>query len=128
MKIITARQPWAHLIASGAKNIENRSWATSYRGPVLIHAALQVNRPACIEHRLDPAELEKGGVVGIAEIIDCVTRHTSRWFEGPYGFVLRKRQKLPFVKWTGALGLRDAPGRLLKRIDSRILRQYRSRS
>jgi hypothetical protein len=128
MKIITVRQPWAHLIASGVKNIENRSWATSYRGPVLIHAALTVNRPACIKHGLDPAELEKGGVVGIAEIVGCVTRHDSRWFEGPHGLVLRKRQKLPFVKWTGALGLRDAPERLLKRIDPRILRQYRSQS
>jgi hypothetical protein len=25
----------------------------------------------------------------VAEIVDCVTTHRSRWFEGPYGFVLK---------------------------------------
>jgi len=67
-----------------------------------------------------PAQLwytvQTGGVVGIAEITDCVQKHQSKWFIGPYGFVLRKRRSLPFVKWTGALGLRNAPTRLLTRI------------
>jgi hypothetical protein len=49
----------------------------------------------------------------MAEIADCVEDHRSRWFEGPYGFVLRNRKPLPFVRWTGSLGLRDAPNRLL---------------
>jgi hypothetical protein len=39
MKVITLTQPWATLIAIGAKRIETRSWATSYRGPLAIHAA-----------------------------------------------------------------------------------------
>jgi hypothetical protein len=30
--------------------------------------------------------------------------------------VLRNRRPLPFVKWMGSLGLRDAPSRLLKRL------------
>ena len=53
-------------------------------------------------------EIKGGGIVGIAEIVDCVTSHSSKWFEGPFGFILRKRRPLPFVKWTGVLGLRDA--------------------
>lgn len=32
-------QPWASLMATGAKTIETRSWATAYRGPLLICAA-----------------------------------------------------------------------------------------
>ena len=36
---ISIRQPWAWLIVHGWKNIENRMWRTSYRGPVLIHAS-----------------------------------------------------------------------------------------
>lgn len=32
-------QPWASLVALGAKTIETRSWSTKYRGPLLIHAA-----------------------------------------------------------------------------------------
>jgi hypothetical protein len=39
MKIISIRQPWASLIVSGIKDIENRTWPTRYRGPVLIHAS-----------------------------------------------------------------------------------------
>lgn len=38
MKAITVRQPWAWAIASGAKNIENRTQGSRYRGPLAIHA------------------------------------------------------------------------------------------
>lgn len=40
MKAITLTQPWATLVAIGAKQIETRSWATAYRGPLAIHAAV----------------------------------------------------------------------------------------
>lgn len=39
MKAITIWQPWASLLACGAKEYETRSWATAYRGPIAIHAA-----------------------------------------------------------------------------------------
>ena len=39
MKAITIWQPWASLLVSGRKRYETRSWATSYRGPIAIHAA-----------------------------------------------------------------------------------------
>lgn len=39
MKAITLHQPWASLIAIGAKQIETRSWPARYRGPLAIHAA-----------------------------------------------------------------------------------------
>lgn len=39
MKAITIWQPWASLLACGAKKYETRSWATRYRGPIAIHAA-----------------------------------------------------------------------------------------
>jgi hypothetical protein len=39
MKVLTLTQPWATLVAIGAKRIETRSWSTSYRGPLAIHAA-----------------------------------------------------------------------------------------
>ncbi len=39
MKAITIWQPWASLLAYGGKQFETRSWATSYRGPIAIHAA-----------------------------------------------------------------------------------------
>jgi hypothetical protein len=114
VKVLSIRQPWAYLIAQGDKDIENRSWPTRYRGPFLVHASSKINHEACDKHGIDLAKLQTGGVVGIAEITDCVEDHGSRWFEGPYGFVLRHRKPLPFVLWRGALGLRDAPPRLLK--------------
>ena len=39
MKALTVKQPWATLVAIGAKRIETRSWATRYRGLIAIHAA-----------------------------------------------------------------------------------------
>ena len=39
MKALSLTQPWASLVASGAKKVETRSWSTSYRGPLAIHAA-----------------------------------------------------------------------------------------
>lgn len=38
MKALTLHQPWAALIAAGVKTVETRSWATAYRGTLLIHA------------------------------------------------------------------------------------------
>ena len=39
IRIITLRQPWASLIALGLKKYETRSWPTTYRGKLVIHAA-----------------------------------------------------------------------------------------
>jgi len=42
VKTLTLSQRWATLVALGAKRIETRSWRTSYRGPLAIHAATSV--------------------------------------------------------------------------------------
>lgn len=39
MRCISLHQPWATLIAIGAKQFETRDWTISYRGPIAIHAA-----------------------------------------------------------------------------------------
>ena len=39
MRCLTLTQPWATLVAVGAKKIETRGWKTAYRGPLAIHAA-----------------------------------------------------------------------------------------
>lgn len=39
MKALSLWQPWASLIAIGAKQYETRSWSTPYRGLLAIHAA-----------------------------------------------------------------------------------------
>jgi len=42
MKALSLWQPWASLVALRVKTIETRSWSTSYRGPLAIHAAKHV--------------------------------------------------------------------------------------
>lgn len=39
MKVLSLKQPWATLVVAGAKKFEVRSWQTTYRGPLLIHAS-----------------------------------------------------------------------------------------
>jgi len=48
MKALTLYQPWATLVAIGAKRIETRSWKTNYRGPLAIH----VSKNKKIDHNL----------------------------------------------------------------------------
>ena len=109
---ISIRQPWAWLIVNGYKDIENRKWATNLRGPVLIHAGQSKTdtRPealAYIKRKYRVADLpdtfETGGIVGIAEITDCVQRHRSKWFQGPFGWTLAHARRLPFKKCKGRL-------------------------
>jgi len=39
IKALSIRQPWADLVACGQKTIETRTWATKYRGWLLICAS-----------------------------------------------------------------------------------------
>lgn len=95
---LSIRQPWAGRIVSGRKDVENRTWTTTYRGPVLIHAGKQPDREE------DGPYGELGGIVGVAELVDVVTESASPWFSGPFGFVLRNARPLPFTPCRGALG------------------------
>ena len=45
MKVLSLKEPWASLIAAGVKSIETRSWQTSYRGELAIHASLAKINP-----------------------------------------------------------------------------------
>jgi hypothetical protein len=83
MKAISLWQPWATLCAIGAKTFETRGWSTTYRGPLLIHAA---QRNPC-DHRdthallyrtpfydaLQPIQwrLPLGAIVGIVDLVEC---------------------------------------------------------
>lgn len=59
MKALTLRQPCAQLVAIGAKRIETRSWSTSYRGPLAIHAA---KRPKARDVWFDEQALHRVGL------------------------------------------------------------------
>lgn len=59
MRALSVKQPWANLIASGRKTIECRTWATTYRGPIIIVSS---KRPD-----IEPA----GCTVALATLDDC---------------------------------------------------------
>lgn len=106
MKCLSLWQPWATLMAIGAKQIETRSWETLYRGPLLIHAAKKWNADLselCYENPhiykalasdgelkrrlpMSDAEVETGKlpkilplgcIVAIVDLIDC--RRVGSW-------------------------------------------------
>ena len=45
MYALTIHQPWAWAIMAGIKRVENRTWRTSHRGPLVIHAGKHRPRP-----------------------------------------------------------------------------------
>lgn len=94
MKALTLTQPWATLIAIGAKTIETRGWNTSYRGPVAIHAAKGFPlgaRETCHDlpfgpvlraaEYTDESELPRGAVIALAELADVFRFDHRTWFE-----------------------------------------------
>ncbi len=129
---ISVYQPWADLIVRGIKDIEKRSWPTRFRGRILIHAGGVIKWDVVKEHRrslgldsVDDYEPHAMAIVGMAEIVDCVTTHRSRFFLGPYGFVLknavrfrkpiryRGRQRIfrvPLGRLRGTQAIRVKPG------------------
>jgi len=93
---ISVYQPWADLIVRGVKDIENRSWPTRFRGRILIHAGRTIKWNVVKEVRRslglnspDDYEPQTMAIVGMVEIVNCLNTHGSRFFLGPYGFVLK---------------------------------------
>lgn len=92
MKALTIYQPWASFVACGIKRYETRSWATTYRGPIAIHAG-KTRAYYCTRDYLDIViaasqnplfesyvmgcaetpehELPFGAVIATAELIGC---------------------------------------------------------
>lgn len=124
MKVISIRQPWAWLIIHAGKDIENRDWCTNYRGPVAVHTPKFVPTQAEISKiesamkvQIRRIDLRYGGIIGTAEITDCVTHHDSRWFFGGYGFVLVRPRPVRFHPLSGRLGVFDVPDYVPEYVD-----------
>lgn len=106
MIALTLTQPWATLVAIGAKRIETRSWGSAYRGPIAIHAAkgfpadardfvyAKIVRACLAPHfRFDEStpvdkQLPRGCVLAAARLVNCVQTELCescdgcRWYEG----------------------------------------------
>jgi hypothetical protein len=85
MKALTLCQPWAWAIFYAGKDVENRSWDTKYRGPLLIHAAAKWHKEewpsfSRIGSQLPgPGNLIFGAIIGVVDLTDIFMCHRSKW-------------------------------------------------
>lgn len=111
-KALSVRMPWAWLLVHPRpklpdlpyKPVENRDMQTKVRGPIFIHAGATVDWEGLQWIRdnrlLKPAvmrELERvcekwthGALIGTVELTECTRNYQSAWFQGPWGYVMRK--------------------------------------
>jgi tetratricopeptide (TPR) repeat protein len=92
LRCLSIRQPWAWAIAAGLKDIENRSWTTEYRGPIVIHAGAN---KTVVSRLLKGADADLptitfaySALVGVADVVDVVPLSAeledNPWAWGPY--------------------------------------------
>lgn len=134
MKALTICQPYPRLILIGKKHVENRTWYTPYRGPLLIHAGksrewLDDDDEQEAREAGDP--LVFGAIVGRATLAACARiddieagKFDARFPQlmsrkhcgGPWCWVLTDvvRYATP-IPWRGAQGLFDVPDSALPR-------------
>lgn len=118
MRALTVRQPWAWGLIHGPKRIENRTWNTSYRGPLLIHAGKSRTALGDDEGTLGaPAALVFGAILGLVELIDCVPFDRVRgepFADGPWCWVTANPRPLAeSYPYRGMLGLWAPPAGVL---------------
>jgi hypothetical protein len=112
VRAITIRQPWAELIVRGEKDVENRSWRTRHRGPLLIHAGGRAYRELFGAHGV-PDDAQLSAIIGVVEVVDCRLERSSEWHEpGSWGWYLTgaRRFEKP-IPMKGRRGLFEVPGR-----------------
>lgn len=136
MKTLSLIQPWASLIAVGAKRIETRSWYTNYRGPLAIHASkakpdmlsearrvidlvgtkseLPLGQIICVCNLVDVLPTEaRGCLAGVFEDHPDLKTENEELFgnydPGRWGFVLENVQRIDPVDARGSLGLWECP-------------------
>lgn len=119
---ISVKQPWAALLVAGMKTVEVRTWTTSKRGPILIHAAKTIDdRPEgwalITTPELTQLAALRGGIIGVATLTECVRygtaeafarttdahRNNPDWFKsgGLHGFVFQNPRPIAYHACPG---------------------------
>jgi len=118
MRALTICQPYAELIARGNKPIENRTWPTAYRGPLLIHAG-KSRAWLDPDDEIDYPGMVFGAVIALGDLVACLhIERSATWPEahrhlahhehanGPWCWVLAHVRRLPEpLETRGAQGL-----------------------
>lgn len=122
-KVLTISQPYPDLIMAGLKRVENRTWSTKHRGPLLIHAGRSKN---WLGDEPPPAETRFGFLLGSVQLLDCLPIEEIRqglhdktypWLRehehahGPVCWILSSPNPLVEpILFKGMQGIRDYPG------------------
>ena len=123
MKAISLKQPWATLVALGAKTIETRAWGTTYRGDVLIVSskkpatsaellwAMQILLEVAGIHA-DSQDFVLGAAVCVVQLADCRSMTTDdergalcHVTPGRQAWVLKRIRRVKPFDVKGSLGL-----------------------
>ena len=123
MKALSIRPPWAWAILNATKDVENRTWKTSIRGAIAVHASQTMSRPyyeSALQEikKISPRtkappydEMVRGAIVGLVDIIECKEHTNSKWhISGHYGFVLANPRALREpIPCSGRLSFWEVP-------------------
>lgn len=120
---ISLWNPWAWSIPNAMKDIENRTWEPRWKGKplraeILIHAAKrQISDQNWKEYQYyfdsefnvylpEMDQIKFGGIIGKANLVDCVTKSNSPWYEvGKTGWVLQDQRTIDFIPFRGQQGI-----------------------
>lgn len=128
MRVLTVKAPWGHLIASGQKTIEVRSWSTDYRGPVAFIQGLGVNRHAMQAHGLGLDRMCRGSAVAVRNLVDvrpiCQLDSSAACFSvepnsEDFAWLLEGGAAIDPFHWPGSLGLIKAKPDFMRRLRER---------
>lgn len=124
MKCLSIRQPWASMIVSGIKDVENRTWYSNYTGDLLIHSSKTIDKKAYNYFIGKFPNLKKyflvnitGAIIGRAKLVQCtrfdMMRQPSIWHEEDmYGWYFEDPVlfSIPII-CKGKLGLFNVEGK-----------------
>lgn len=111
MRALSVRPPWSDLIVRHGKDVENRSWVTSYRGWLYIHSGKSVAPEAyAFAEKLGvflppPKELAKGCIIGRAYLADISPSDSAWAIEGFHHWHLTWAEEVEPIPAKGRLGL-----------------------
>ncbi len=126
MKVLSLTEPYATLIKNGIKTIETRSWKTTYRGRLYIHASSTKIPKAYRENQalmslVNNKELSYGNIICSCDLVDCIEMTdefiddirknnneyvTGIYAKGRYAWILKNIEILDNpIKAKGHLGI-----------------------
>lgn len=77
MKVLSLKEPYATLVKENKKLVETRSWKTTYRGELYIHASTTKISKECRENKelmalIENIPLNFGNIICKCKLVDCI--------------------------------------------------------